>query len=307
MRNRQIKPVTWLALLYGASLFIIISLLWKSQGHPIFNPQARRPAIAIVSIEGPIRLGESLSMIGTNPQDFIKKLQKLEDNPRIQAIVIRIDSPGGSVAAVQEINEEFLRLKSKGKILVASLGDVAASGGYYLASSCHRIVANPGTLTGSIGVILEVANAEELMRKVGLKIEAVKSGSFKDAGSPFRPLTAEERRWFQRLINQAYEQFLSAVETGRKLTRDDVLPLADGRVFTGELARQKKLVDVLGSEWDAIQEAKRLLGFSPDEKTLIIDLSNETPLDKWLRIAGAVRFLNFKISKPSPRFEYIWE
>jgi len=305
MKNK-LKPVTWVALFYGASLAVILGLLWKSHGHPLSLQSLKTPAVAVVSLEGPIRMGDSLGTSGTNPRELIKTLRDLEDNPRIRAIVIRINSPGGSVAAVQEIYGEVLRLKSKGKILVASMGDVAASGGYYVACGCHRIVADPGTLTGSIGVILEVANAEELMRKVGLKIEAVKSGAFKDAGSPFRPLTAQERRWFQGLINQAYEQFLTVVSTGRKIDRRELLPLADGRVFTGELAREKKLVDMLGSEQDAIQEAKRLIGIT-DEKAPVLDLSEQSPLARMMGMAGSISHLNLKLAKPSPRFEYIWE
>jgi protease-4 len=301
MKNNR-KPLTWITLFYGATLLAAVVLLWKTGGHPSF----KTPAVAIVSLEGPIRIGDSPGLSATNPRELIKTLEDLEDNQRIRAIVIRINSPGGSVAAVQEIDEEVRRLRSKGKIFVASLGDVAASGGYYVASGCNRIVADPGTLTGSIGVILEVADAEELMKKVGLKIDAVKSGAFKDAGSPFRPLSAEERRWFQGLINQAYEQFLTAVSNGRGIRRADLLPLADGRVFTGELAKEKKLVDELGSEQDAIREAKRLVGIT-DDQAPVLDLSEESPLNRLLDMAGSLPALNFKVAKPSPRFEYIWE
>jgi len=302
---KTLKPVTWLALFYSASLLMTVIVLWKSQTHGL-SLQGRTPMIAIVSVEGPIRMGDSLGS-ATNPRDLIKTLQKIEDNPRIRAVVIRINSPGGSVAAVQEIYGELNRLKSKGVILVTSMGDVAASGGYYLAAATNRIVANPGTLTGSIGVILELANAEELLRKVGVRMETVKSGKFKDAGSPFRPLTAEEQRWFQGLIDQAYEQFVTAVCTGRHLSRKELAPLADGRVFTGELAKEKKLVDVLGSEYDAIQEAKKLLGIPVDEKVPVQDMEAQSPLDRWLHLAGSAVPFNLKLTRPTQRFEYMWE
>jgi len=300
---KNLKAIHWVAIGYGASLFIIVVLLMRSG--PL-QQSLRNPSIALVSIEGPIRMGNSLDVSGADPKTIIKTLSKLEDNPRIRAIVLRINSPGGSVAAVQEIYDELNRLKKKGKILVASMGDVAASGGYYLAAATNRIVANPGTLTGSIGVILELANAEELMKKVGVKAEAVKSGAFKDAGSPFRALTPKERAWFQSLIDQAYEQFLSAVMEGRKLKRSELIPLADGRVFTGQLAKEKKLVDILGSEWDAIQEAKRLTGVK-DEKVPILDLTNENTLDKLLRLNGILKPFRFSSLEPTPRLEYMWE
>jgi protease-4 len=215
--------------------------------------------LAIVHVGGPIQFSNSPAVwSSTDAEDIAKKLHELSEDDDVKAIVLRINSPGGTVGSVQEISEEIGRCRAKGKKVVASMGDVAASGGYYLAAASDHILANPGTITGSIGVILEFGNLEGLFQKVGLKVEVIKSGAHKDIGSPARPLTAEETRMLQASIDDAYAQFLDAVSQGRHLSHEQLKNIADGRIFTGRQAMQIGLVDELGNQEDAIQAAIRL-------------------------------------------------
>jgi protease-4 len=189
-----------------------------------------------------------------------RQLTKYVDDPSIKAVVLRIDSPGGGVASSQEIYEEVKRVRSRGKLVVASLGSVAASGGYYVACVADRIFANAGTITGSIGVIVQLANAEELLRRVGIESTVITSGPFKDAGNPTRALRPEERQVFQGLIDDVYQQFVEAVSQGRNLSAGEVREAADGRIYTGRQARALRLVDELGSFQDAISYAASTSG-----------------------------------------------
>ena len=167
----------------------------------------------------------------------MRRLKVLEERDDVKAIVVRIDSPGGAVGPSQEIHGEIKRLREKKKV-VASMGTIAASGGYYTAVAADKIVANPGTITGSIGVIVEFFNAEELLQKIGLKGYVVKSGKFKDVGSPLRKMEDEERKLLQAVIDDVNDQFIEAVAEGRNLKPEDVRAIADGRIFTGP--RQRK-------------------------------------------------------------------
>lgn len=216
-------------------------------------------ALAIVNISGVIHAGQSDNpWAAPDADDIARQLHHLSERDDVKAILLRINSPGGTVGAVQEIHTEILRCKAKGKKVVASFGDVAASGGYYLGSAADRIVADPGTITGSIGVIMEFGNLEGLFQKLGVKLVVIKTGAHKDIGSPARPLTDEEKKLLQDSMNDAYAQFLNAVETGRKLTDAQLRPLADGRIFTGRQAMAVGLVDELGNKQDAIQVAIKL-------------------------------------------------
>ena len=159
------------------------------------------------------------------------------EDPSIRAVVVRIQSPGGVVGPTQEIHDAIQRLRSRGKPVVASMGSVAASGGYYLAAAATRIVANPGTLTGSIGVILQLAEIEGLLRKVGVRYEIIKSGRYKDAGSFARPMTPDERAVLQAVLDDMHDQFVTAVAEGRRLPKERARALADGRVFSGRMAK----------------------------------------------------------------------
>ncbi len=182
-------------------------------------------------------------------------------------MVLRIESPGGAVGPSQEIHGEILRLKEK-KTVVASMGAVAASGGYYAAVAADRIMANPGTITGSIGVIVEFVNAQELLGKIGLKGYVVKSGKFKDVGSPLREMEKEERELLQTLINDVNGQFIKAVAEGRGLKTEEVKKIADGRIFTGAQAKELKLVDELGGLSDAIALSASLAGIEGEPSVI---------------------------------------
>ncbi len=174
--------------------------------------------------------------------------------------MFRVESPGGGVAASQEIFEEVKKARNSGKPVVVSMGYVAASGGYYVSCPATKIFANPGTLTGSIGVIIEFMHFKELMNKIGVDETTIKTGKFKDIGSPYRKTTEEEKEYFQFVIGDVYNQFVDAVAMERKLDREHVIKYADGRVFTGRQALEYGFVDTLGTYEDAIKDAAKLGG-----------------------------------------------
>jgi protease-4 len=206
--------------------------------------------VAIVELEGII----------IDVDDLVRELRRFRDNPLVKAVVIRINSPGGVVAPSQELHQALLKLREAGKPVVASLGAVAASGGYYVAVAADQIYANPGTLTGSIGVIMQMANLENLFKKVGVDYVVVKAGQFKDIGNVSRPMTIEERRVLQAVLDDVHGQFIAAVAAGRRLDQSEVMRFADGRIFSGTQAKAQGMVDQLGSLEDAVNEAATLAG-----------------------------------------------
>jgi protease-4 len=208
------------------------------------------PRVAVLELEGVI----------LDVDDLVRDLRAYRENPVVRAVVVRINSPGGVVGPTQELHQALLRVRQVGKPVVASLGAVAASGGYYVAVAADRIYANPGTLTGSIGVIMQMANLENLFKKVGVDYVVVKAGQFKDLGNVSRPMTAEERRVLQALLDDVHGQFINAVAEGRKLDRQEVARFADGRIFSGAQARGMKMVDAVGSFEDALNSAASLAG-----------------------------------------------
>ncbi len=230
-------------LLFFAS--ILLAKLLMGDGRPFGN------TVGVIQVQGPIE----------DSVPFITQLKELRDDKTVKAIVLRVDSPGGVVGPSQEMYEE-LKKSARQKPLVVSMGSVAASGGYYIAAPAHVIYANPGTITGSIGVILQLTNIEGLLNKVGLKSAVLKSGKFKDSGSPVRPLTPEDRVVLQAVVESMHGQFIKAVAEGRKLPLATVRDLADGRILSGEQAKALKLVDRLGTMEDAITEAARLGGIT---------------------------------------------
>jgi len=207
--------------------------------------------IAIVEVKGMI----------TQSSGVIEELQQYLADDGVKAIILRVDSPGGGVGPSQEIYREIMRIKSNSKRkVVTSMGSVAASGGYYIASASDLIVANPGTITGSIGVIMQFSNFEELLKKIGVKGVVLKSGEHKDIGSPFREMTPEEKRIMQEVLDNVHQQFIQAVADGRKLDRSKVAQIADGRILTGEQAKSLGLVDQLGNLQDTIDITAKLAG-----------------------------------------------
>jgi protease IV len=200
--------------------------------------------------------------------DIVRDLKSHRDNPLVRAVVIRINSPGGVVGPTQELVRAVQRLREAGKPVVASLGAVAASGGYYVAVAADAIYANPGTLTGSIGVIMQMANLENLMKKVGVEYVVIKAGQFKDVGNVSRPMTPEERRVLQALLDDVHRQFIDAVAEGRKLDRSRVVTFADGRVFSGAQAKSLGMVDELGGLEEAVERAAKLAGLPTPPKVV---------------------------------------
>ncbi len=213
--------------------------------------------VAVIDITGTISRTETI----------IDQIHQYRDDQAIKAIVLRINSPGGSVAPVQEIYSELKKLE---KPIVASMGSTAASGGYYIAAIADEILANPGTLTGSIGVIMQFTKLKGLYEKVGLEQQVVKSGKFKDTGSPVRDMTDEERELLQVTLDDVHNQFIDAVFEGRQthLTREEIVALADGRIFSGQQALEHKLVDQLGNLPDAIDRAGELGGIEGKPKVV---------------------------------------
>jgi protease-4 len=213
--------------------------------------------IAVIRVEGVI----------LDAQSTIGDLKKYGESPAVKAIVLRIDSPGGGVVPSQEIHDAIKRLRSKtNKAIIASMGTVAASGGYYIAVATDRIIANPGTLTGSIGVIMELANLEGLLKKIGVQSVVVKSGRYKDIGSPFRQMNTEDRRILQSVMDDVHRQFIEAVAEGRSLEIEEVRRFADGRVFTGRQAKDMNLIDELGDLQEAIRFAADLAGIEGEPR-----------------------------------------
>lgn len=217
--------------------------------------------VAIVPLEGEI----------VDSRELIEQLHHFADNKSVKAIVVRINSPGGAIAPSQEIFEEIKRIRREdGKPVIASMDSVAASGGYYVAVGCDRIVANPGTITGSIGVIMQWFNVADLLQWAKLHPETITSGAMKDAGSAYRPVTEAEKAYFQDIIAQLHSQFIRAVAEGRKgkISEEEIRKLADGRVFTGEEAQKLKLVDQLGNLHDAVSLAASLGGIKGKPATV---------------------------------------
>jgi protease IV len=237
---------------------VLIVLLVMSLALALFQKNIPlRSRVALVRIEGPI-------MDSTDVVDEIKEHVK---DHSIKAIILRIDSPGGAVAPSQEIYEE-VKKASEEKHVVVSMGSIAASGGYYIAAPADVIIANPGTLTGSIGVIMEIPNLEGLMSKIGISTEVIKSGRHKDMASAFRKMEKEDREILQGVMDNVHEQFIRAVAEGRKLGVDEIRPIADGRIFSGEQAKGLKLVDEIGTLEFAVSKAAELAGISGEPEVV---------------------------------------
>ena len=267
------------------------------------------------SMEGPSGLSFSgnqvavLDLEGTiaDSRDFVSQLKDYGNRPSVRSVVIRINSPGGGVAASQEIYEAIKKFRAdSNKKVIVSMASVAASGGYYVACAADKIYANPGSITGSIGVIAEWFNFGDLLRWAKMQDIVIKSGTFKDAGSSTRPLTDAEREYFQSLIDSMYDQFVSAVAVSRDMQEEDVRKLADGRVFTGQEARENGLVDELGTYQDAIDAAASMAGISGDPRILRPVRKSITILDLLLGDAKSVLTVNSDRSESHIRFEYLW-
>ncbi|MCK4579152.1 MAG: signal peptide peptidase SppA, partial [Candidatus Marinimicrobia bacterium] len=238
-------------------------------------PSGKGPRIGLVEIEGLI----------INSEKTVKQLDRFARRDDIEALLLRIDSPGGTVAASQEIYAKVRKIREAGeKPVIVSMGTVAASGGYYIAMGADSIMANPGTATGSIGVIMDYPVAEDLLGKLGLQMEVVKSAALKDAGSPYRQPTDADRQVFQGIIDDLHAQFVEVVAEERGLSTAAAQQLATGEVFTGRQALALKLVDLLGSYEDAVELAGALTG--DDKRPVIIKPVERKRLSLWELLTG---------------------
>lgn len=273
------------ALLVGRGLFAIWDAL---DARGVFSG----PRVGLVTIEGFI--GDSAPAV-----EWIEKLRK---NPSVAGVLLRIDSPGGAVAPSQEVHMAVKRL-SASKPVVASMGTVAASGGYYIAVAAREIFASPSTLTGSIGVRMQLSNVQGLMERLGVSSESLTTGKFKASGSPFKELTREERAYLQNILDDMQAQFVEAVAEGRKMPKDAVLPLADGRVFTGRQALEYKLVDATGGKEAALSRLATLCALE-GEPEILEQPDKSKPF--WRALLETALDIGMERSVETAKFQFIY-
>ena len=257
-----------------ASVFLASYFYARLSPHKGKGSVFTQDKIAVVKIEGVL----------IDAAEILREITRYKERDDVRAIVLRIDSPGGAVVPAQEIYEELRKLRNE-KMILASVGNVAASGGYYVACAANEIIANPGSLTGSIGVISEYPNLEKLMDKIGWESLVVKSGQFKDVGNPMREMTKEEKHLMQSLVDNVHKQFVQAVAEGRNMNVKAVEHLADGRVYTGEQAKAHGLIDRLGNFQDALDRAGELAGIK-GEPVVIYPEEKRGPI--WKRLFSNV-------------------
>ncbi|NVN99019.1 MAG: signal peptide peptidase SppA [Geobacteraceae bacterium] len=276
MKNRWL----WIFLAIGAVFFatIIFAVIALTSIISCKSDNSASSGVGLIEVKGLI----------IDPLETVKQINDFKKDDKVKSVLLRIDSPGGVVGPSQEIWSAVKSLKEK-KPVVVSMGSVAASGGYYIAAPATLIFANPGTITGSIGVLMKFSNLEGLMDKVGMKSFTLKAGRFKDVGSPSRKMSVDEKAMLQAVIDSTHGQFVKAVSEGRKLPEEKVREIADGRIFSGEQAMGYKLVDRLGTMQDALAEAGRLGGISgepgvvkpPKKRSYLLDMLVEESAGKF--------------------------
>ena len=294
LKSKRSFGKIFLLFLGGIFLFMVISSIigsFFSDGLLESDNQ-----IAIVEIQGMI----------SQSRETVRQLRKFQFDPKVKGIILRIDSPGGAVGPSQEIYSAVTRIRDEGgKKIYASLGSVAASGGYYIASAADTIFANPGTLTGSIGVIMAFSNIQDLIEKIGIRPEVIKSGAFKDAGSPVRPISSKERQLLQNLVNDVHQQFVEDVAKGRNLPVEDVARLADGRVYTGRQALELKMIDHMGGLQDAVDQLAVQAGIEGSPQ--IVQEEEKLPFLDWLMQSAIKKNLTEALSSPTqPSLQFLW-
>ena len=299
MKKNPVLIVLLTAAVLGGIFFVVLFLTSSLSGRKTAAALSVMEAdrVAMVKIEGLLISSERV----------VEELNEYADDPSVKAIVIRIDSPGGGVVVSQEIYNAVKNAKKEGKKIIVSMGSVAASGGYYVAAAADKIVANPGTLTGSIGVKMEFANVEKLLEKIGVKGMVVKAGEFKDIGSPYRDMTPQERKLLQDVIDDVHSQFIKAVAEGRNLPEADVRAIADGRIFTGQQALALKLVDKLGDLGDSIRLAGSLAGIKG--KPRVVEKRKKIPFLEYLKEESATWIADViqnGIGKSSVKLQYLY-
>ena len=287
--ERKKSPLTKRLLFFT---LILLALVGISSISSEWAQQGTKNRIGIVDITGLI----------SDSQYIVNQVKKFRQDKRIRGIILRIDSPGGAVGPSQEIYDEVLKTRKSGKTIYASMGTLAASGGYYIASAAEKIYANPGTLTGSIGVIMAFSNAKGLMEKIGLQPEIIKAGEYKDIGSPARAMTQKEKNLLQSVVTDVHQQFIEAVASGRDISVAEVTKIADGRILTGRQAYSLNLVDQLGGFQASIDQLAHEVGIIGSPKII-----KETPrvgfLD-WVLKSTVNQSLINRSSIPS--LQYTW-
>jgi protease IV len=301
MPQKRSNLLLWIIVGGGALVFFVLCLLalatiFLNESSPRLSLSGNQ--VAVLEIDGVI----------SDSRDFVDQLKDYGNRSGVKSIVIRIDSPGGGVAASQEIFEAIkkFRAETKKKVVV-SMSSTAASGGYYIACAADKIFANPGSITGSIGVIAQWYDYTDLLRWAKMQSVVIKSGALKDAGSGSRPLTEEEKVYFQSLINNMYGQFVAAVASSRNMKVEEVRKLADGRVYTGQEAKANRLVDEIGTFQDAVDAAAKMAGIQGEPKLLSPAKKSFSLLDLVMGDTGsALKTLNPNRSESHIRFEYLW-
>ena len=225
--------------------------------------------VGVVEIEGVI----------AESRQTMEDIVRFKEDPSIKGVILRINSPGGSVGPTQEIFREVIKLKEKKKVFV-SMGSLCASGGYYLAAAGEKVYANPSTITGSIGVIMQSVILEDLLKKIGVRSNTIKAGDLKDAGTPFREMTPDERAYLNEVVKNIHEQFIKDIAAGRNLDIEKARKLADGRIYTGLQARELGLVDSIGNFYDTVDDLKKALNIKG--KPELVYTEKPFSLSKWL-------------------------
>lgn len=282
----MLKRIFISAVLLIAVLSFVVSLLGGRNNSKTKEslPAVKGDRVAVIDIEGSIDSGSEDSNIfseakGTVSGRVMEQLRKAAKDNKVKAVLLRINSPGGSVTAAEEITREVIRFKESKKPIVAAMGDMGASAAYYIAAPCDKIYANSSTLTGSIGVYMGSANFEELMKKLGVYNVMIKSGKHKDILSSSRPMTAEERVILQNMVNEMFAQFVDTVSKGRNMSEEKVRALADGRVYTGKQAKELGLVDELGNYYDALDAVGAMIGVKGTPE--VIEYGDVTNWKSW--------------------------
>jgi protease-4 len=288
-------PILMVLVVLGVIALLLGAILTLVSGSPTSSLLSLREKIGVVNIEGAI----------TDSEPVVTQLVQFRKDKGIKAIVLRIDSPGGAVAPSQEIYWEVKKAAAS-KTVIASMGKVAASGGYYVACAANKIVANPGTLTGSIGVLMEFLQVEDLLKKIGVGIEVLKTGEFKDIGSPHRKLSEKDRELISSLISDIQRQFVEAVARGRNLPIEKVREIADGRILSGAQSKEHGLVDELGNFQDALELAKKMTGVE-GEVTLVYPKKKGSRLWDFVLRDASEALYSFLRKIPGMQIEYRWD
>ena len=294
-QNKQKKSFFRIFMEFSTGIFTLLVLVTFCFALLPDNWKSPSAEIAIVNIHGML----------IDSRDIVQQLSDYRHNPQIRGVILHIDSPGGAVAPAQEIYSEILKLRANHKAVYASMGTVAASGGYYIACAADYVLANPGTLTGSISAVMALNNIEELTKKIGVKPNIIKSGKFKDLGSPLRAMTPEEHILLQSVVNDVHEQFVQAIAKGRGLPLSEINKIADGRIMTGQQALKLNLIDEVGGLEKTIDLLAKKIGIVGKPK--VIEKKEKLPFLGWL-LQGRLsnRLAEAFIPSPQPRLQYLW-